>query len=104
MKRQKLILVFIFFSLSSFFSVTNGGEAGRADISEAMKESIVYLNTSFYGYNQHQPWRHRDVKEGWGCACAVGEYEVLTTAWNVADVALIKALRYGQNELRPFPY
>jgi len=98
MKRCKLILVIIFLSLSGFFSVVNGGEAGRADISEAMKESIVYLNTSFYGYNQHQPWRHRDVKEGWGCACAVGEYEVLTTAWNVADAAFIKALRYGQNE------
>lgn len=98
MKRQRFILVSIFFSLSSFFSAVNGGEADRADITEAMKESIVYLNTSFYGYQQHQPWRHRDVKEAWATGCAVGEYEVLTTAWNVADVALIKALRYSQNE------
>ncbi|MHC4737510.1 MAG: PDZ domain-containing protein [Planctomycetota bacterium] len=98
MKRQRFFLVFIFFSVSCFFSSVNGNESGRSDMTEAMKESIVYLNTSFYGYQQHQPWRHRDVKEGWAIGCAVGEYEVLTTAWNVADVALIKGLRYGQNE------
>jgi len=98
MKRRKLILVITFLSVICSCSGVNGGETGRIDMTKAMKESIVYLNISFYGYQQHQPWRHRDVKEGWGCACAVGEYEVLTTAWNVADAAFIKALRYGQNE------
>ncbi len=63
-----------------------------------MKQSIVYLETSFYGYEQSQPWRHKDLSENWACACAVGEYEVLTTAWNVANLAFVKALRYGQNE------
>lgn len=67
-------------------------------MTEAMKQSIVYLKTSFYGYEQRQPWKHRDLSENWAYACAVGEYEVLTTAWNVANVAFIKALRYGQNE------
>jgi len=67
-------------------------------VNSAMKQSIVYLETSFYGYEQTQPWRHKNLSENWACACAVGEYELLTTAWNVANVAFVKALRYGQNE------
>jgi hypothetical protein len=63
-----------------------------------MKQSIVYLEISFYGYEQNQPWRHKDLSENWACGCAVGKYEVLTTAWCVANLAHIKALRYGQNE------
>jgi hypothetical protein len=70
----------------------------QGDIAEAMKQSIVYLEISFYGYEQDQPWRHKNLTENWACGCAVGEYEVLTTAWSVADLAYIKALRYGQNE------
>jgi hypothetical protein len=74
--------------------------AGRrqADMTEAMRESIVYLKTSFYGYEQSQPWRHKNLTDNWACGCAVGEYEVLTTAWNVANLAFVKALRYGRNE------
>ncbi len=73
-------------------------ENRQADLTEPMKQSIVYLETSFYGYEQTQPWRHKDLAENWACACAVGEYEVLTTAQNVANLAFVKALIYGQNE------
>jgi len=73
-------------------------QVAQAQVAEAMKQSIVYLETSFYGYEQTQPWRHKGLSQNWACACAVGEYEVLTTAWNVANLAFVKALRYGQNE------
>jgi len=70
----------------------------QGDSIEAMKQSVVHLKTAFYGYEQLQPWKHKALTENHGYACAVGEYQVLTTAWNVADLALVKALRYGQNE------
>ncbi len=73
-------------------------QVAQAQMTEAMKQSIVYLETSFYGYEQTQPWRHKNLSENWACACAVGEYELLTTAWSVANLAFVKALRYGQNE------
>ncbi len=73
-------------------------QVAQAQVTEAMKQSIVHLKTSFYGYEQTQPWRHKDLSKNWACACAVGEYEVLTTAWNVANLAFVKALIYGQNE------
>jgi hypothetical protein len=63
-----------------------------------MRQSIVYLKTSFYGYNQSQPWKHKALSERWACACAVGRHQVITTARNVANLAFMKALRYGQNE------
>jgi len=72
--------------------------ADKAGLTEAMKQSVVSLETSFYGYEQLQPWRHKDLTRGHAHACAVGEYQVLTTAWNIANLAHVKALRYGQNE------
>jgi len=70
----------------------------QSDIAEAMKQSLVYLQTTYYGYEQDQPWRHKNLTDNWACGCAVGEYEVLTTAWAVANLAYVRALRYGQNE------
>ena len=96
--RKQMVLIFILLGVVvTFCPQLNAGENSRVDITEAMKQSIVYLQTSFYGYDQGQPWKHKDLSESWACACAVGEYEVLTTAWNVANIASIKALRYGQN-------
>lgn len=89
------MIIVVFVSLCS-----QPSEASRrgADISEAMRESIVYLETSFYGYEQSEPWKHKDLTGNWACGCAVGKYEVITTAWSVANLAYLKALRYGQNE------
>jgi hypothetical protein len=72
--------------------------AAEADLTEQMKHSIVYLKTSFYGYQQAQPWKHKDLTENWAVGCAVGTNLVITPAWNVADLAFIKALRYGHDE------
>jgi len=97
--RKQTVLIFILLGVVvTFCPQLNAGENSRVDITEAMKQSIVYLQTSFYGYDQGQPWKHKDLSENWACACAVGEYEVLTTAWNVANIASIKALTYGQND------
>jgi hypothetical protein len=73
-------------------------EGRQAEVTETMKQSIVYLQTSYYGYEQDQPWRHKNLTDNWACGCAVGEYEVLTTAWAVSNLAYVRALRYGQNE------
>jgi hypothetical protein len=107
--KNHAIFIFIFFGAAITLypqltfaeprpSETERGEYRQTDLTEAMKQSIVYLETSFYGYEQSQPWRHKNLSENWACACAVGEYELLTTAWNVTNLAFVKALRYGQNE------
>ena len=98
MKKQTVLILIILGVVIVFCTRLIAVEPSRTDMTEAMKQSIVYLKTSFYGYEQRQPWKHRDLSENWASACAVGEYEVLTTAWNIANVAFIKALRYGQNE------
>jgi hypothetical protein len=71
---------------------------GGPDLTEAMKDSIVYLEVSAYGYSRSEPWRHEDLSKSWACGCAVGQYEVVTTAESVIDLAFVRALRYGQNE------
>ncbi len=98
MKKHAVFIFIIFGPVITLCSQLTVAENRQADLTEAMKQSIVYLKTSFYGYEQAQPWRHKALSENWACACAVGEYEVLTTAWNVANLAFVKALIYGQNE------
>jgi hypothetical protein len=68
------------------------------DMTKAMEQSIVYLKTAFYGYEQGQPWKNKDLAENWACGIAVGKNQVLTTAWNVANLSFVKALRYSRNE------
>jgi hypothetical protein len=70
----------------------------RSDLTEIMKDSIVYLEVSKHGYNLSEPWKHSPLTESWACACAVGEYQVVTTAESVANHTFLEALRYGQNE------
>jgi len=106
MKKHAAFIFIIFGAVITLCSHLTVAENRQADLTPSatlrvnseMKQSIVYLKTSFYGYEQTQPWRHKDLSENWACACAVGEYEVLTTAWNVANLAFVKALIYGQNE------
>ena len=72
---------------------------GREEkIREGMKESLVYLEISSYGYDQIRPWRNTDVAEKGGVGCAVGANEVITPAWNLTDAKVIKAQVFGQNE------
>jgi len=98
MKNHAAFIFIIFGLCFALCSQLIAAEHRQVDLTEAMKQSIVYLETSFYGYEQTQPWRHKGLSQNWACACAVDEYEVLTTAWNVANLAFVKALRYGQNE------
>ncbi len=68
------------------------------DMSESLKSSIVYLQVSYYGYEQYQPWKNKDISEGFGVGCAVSGNEVLTTAYNVANAAFIRAQKADRNE------
>ena len=78
-----------------------GAADGNTDISEELKKSLVYLNISAYVYNQMQPWKSADIAQKAGFGCAVGPYEVLTTARNASNAALIKVRRHAQNEFIP---
>lgn len=79
-------------------SVALQSNRGEPDLTERMKDSIVYLEISTHGYNQSEPWKLERLSESWACACAVGEYEVVTTAGSIANLAFLRALRYGQTE------
>lgn len=75
--------------------------AGEEQIRKAMKESLVYLEVSSYGYDQFRPWRNTEVEEKGGVGCAVGDNLVITPAWNLTDARLIQARINGQNEYVP---
>jgi hypothetical protein len=70
----------------------------QADLTQAMQNSIVYLQISTGGYSQSEPWQSSSPTDSWACACAVGQYEVITTADKVANLAFMRALRFGQNK------
>jgi hypothetical protein len=88
------------FATGTSLLVTTGALAGSraADPGEALRDSLVYIETAGYAYSLSQPWRHEDLRETWVCGCAVGQYQVVTTARSVANLAFAKALRHGQNE------
>lgn len=73
----------------------------KQDLTDEMKQSLVHLNVSSHGYSQFQPWKRTDIVDNFGFGCAVGPYEVLTTAWNVVNAVHIKARRHGKNEFIP---
>jgi len=73
----------------------------QPELREAMKDSLVHVNVSARTYEMLQPWRSPDAVEKDGFACAVGPYEVLTTALNVADAAFVRVRVHGQNEFAP---
>ena len=77
-------------------SVALGSNRSEPDLTERMKDSIVYLEISAHGYSQSEPWKLERLSESWACACAVGEYEVVTTAGSIANLAFLRALRCGQ--------
>jgi hypothetical protein len=76
-------------------------KADQAQIRKAMKESLVYLDVSSYGYDQFRPWRNTDVEQKGGVGCAVGTNLVLTPAWNLTNAKLVQAKVSGQNEYIP---
>ena len=75
--------------------------AAATDLTETMKQSLVYLEISNSRYDQYQPWRQSPISKEGGFACAVGPYEILTTAENVMYAALVQARCHWQNEYIP---
>jgi hypothetical protein len=92
-----LILVCI----SLILLIAGIAKAGEAQIRKAMKESLVYLDISSYGYDQFRPWRNTDIEQKGGVGCAVGANLVLTPAWNLTNAKLVQAKVSGQNEYIP---
>jgi len=96
---KQMIYISVFLGMITMPSLfASQSDQKRPDLTEAMKDSIVYLEISKHGYNLSEPWKHSELSVSWACACAVGEYQVVTTAESVANHTFIKALRYGQNE------
>jgi hypothetical protein len=91
----------VFFIVLVLLGLNMAGCDRDADLTEEMKNSLVYLNISAAGFEQFQPWKYSDISQQIGVGTAVGEYEVVTPAHNVANATLIKARRYGQNEYIP---
>ncbi|MFA6426538.1 MAG: hypothetical protein WCW64_10220 [Phycisphaerae bacterium] len=84
---------------SIFLFLTSAASAKNdAAISETMKDSLVYLKISYYGYEQYQPWRNTNLTEGWGVGIAIDKNKIITPAYNIANAAEIQAKRFGQNE------
>jgi hypothetical protein len=69
-----------------------------ADLSEPMKESLVYLEVSSVAWEQIQPWKQTSVSTNGTYGCAVGPNEVLAVASSLVNAVSIRARRYAQNE------
>ncbi|MBN1972074.1 MAG: hypothetical protein JW787_00430 [Sedimentisphaerales bacterium] len=95
---KKIYISVIFSAISALCLNTNVNGKERQDLAGQMQDSLVYISVSKSGYRIREPWNQKNLSEDWACGCAVGEYEVVTTADRVANLAFIKALRYGQNE------
>ena len=72
--------------------------ARAADLTEKLQRSVLHLKITNHPYDQYRPWKHQALTERSAYACAVGPYQCLTTAFNLTDVANIKASLYGRND------
>ena len=68
------------------------------DLTEKMKDSLVFLEVSRTSWEQLQPWRQTAVSTAGVYGTAVGSNEVLTIAGPLANATSIRARRYDQNE------
>lgn len=75
--------------------------ADSVDLTEPMKESLVYLDISKTSYDLSQPWKQTPIAKKSGYGCAVSPYEVLTIAENVSDATYVQARVYGSNTYIP---
>jgi hypothetical protein len=94
---MKNALISIIISVISPYLVANES----VDLTESMKESLVYLEVSNVGWEQIQPWRQTTVSNSGTYACAVGPYEVLALARPLSNAMSVQARRYAQNEYIP---
>ena len=98
MNKPMLMITIVTGAVFAVGPTASASDRNVADLTEAMKDSIVYLEITSHGYSQSEPWKHQRPSERWACACAVGDYDVVTTAESVVNLAFLRALRYGQNE------
>ncbi|MBN1787825.1 MAG: hypothetical protein JW806_05460 [Sedimentisphaerales bacterium] len=98
MKELKLSFIVLFAGL---IVLSNTPADGGADMTKSIRDSIVHLDISCYGYEQYQPWKNTGLSVGWSVGCAVGPNQVITVAQRLANAAQIKAKRFGQNEFIP---
>lgn len=75
--------------------------AETVDLTEAMKQSLVYLEVSSSSYDLSQPWKQGEISTNSACACAVGPYEILTLAESVEDASYVQAKTYGRSAYVP---
>jgi len=76
-------------------------QTGDAPMRDKMTQSLVYLDISSYPFDQLRPWKFTALRRKSGVGCAVGRYDVITTARNLANAQLVKVHRFGQNEFIP---
>ena len=72
-----------------------------ADLTEAMKDSLVYLEISSVAWEPFQPWRQTAVTTVGAYASAVAPNKILTTAAPLINAVQVRARRYAQNEYIP---
>lgn len=100
MMDRKLLVVWI--GVSTLFGLqTSYGESTNSTWPEAIRDSVVHVTTTAYGYTSREPWKQEGLSDMWFCASAVGPYQVVTTASGLANHTDLKVLRYGQNEFIP---
>lgn len=95
MTKQHIVLTAVFIILTALPA------AAEVDLTEPMKQSLVYLEISNSQYEQYQPWKQSPLSKDGGYGCAVGPNEVLTTAENVMNATFLQARTHGQNEYIP---
>jgi len=97
--RIRVLLKFLCLLCAGSFCLS----AASADekMSEKLKDSLVYVKISSYSYDQYRPWKQTDVQERSAYGCAVGPYQVLTTAFNIPDATFINIRTDSQNEYIP---
>ncbi len=91
MKKTFIVILICVVSFSAF----------AKDISEKLKDSIVYLQITYHGYGQYTPWKTSDLSEGFAVGCAVDDNKVITIASSIADATLIQARTANQNDFIP---
>ena len=75
--------------------------AEPVDLTESMRQSLVYIEASNVSWEQIQPWRQTSISTVGTYGCAVGPNEVLTLAKPMANAVSLQARRYAQNEYIP---
>ena len=98
MRRNQLFILCAALLIFAFSYPVRAQTPAEDPVSEAMKQSLLFLEIAAYPYDHYRPWKHTDLVKRTACGNAVGPYEVITTASRVTDAAFIRARRFGQNE------